>query len=157
MSRRARGEAAYGWSGLSGTRDVTVPLPRNEQGTIRDYAFSPEDIEALDRFAGLEASGVPVILTEFPVPEAALAVFTDPERDYQLFVDTITDYATANHLTFILRPAPDVLPKDGWVDYIHVNKSGAVAYSTWLGHQIGQEVNDDRLHLDPPLTGSQQP
>jgi hypothetical protein len=155
MSRRSRGDAAYGWGGLTLVRDVTVPLPEEEQGRVQNYAFTSQDFDALDRVARLEASGIQVILAEFPEPEMALAKFADPQRDYQLFLDTISEVSAQHDLTFITRPTPNIVPDDGWVDYIHMNNRGAEAYSTWLGQQIGLAVKEGRLPLDPSPTGSQ--
>jgi hypothetical protein len=101
------------------------------------YQMLPENLEGLETIMGNNKSGMQVILVEMPVPDGLYYFFGDRESDYKRFLTRVGELATLHRIPFWQTEPLDFIPDHGWVDYSHLNKTGAEIFSTWLGRQVG--------------------
>lgn len=110
-----------------------------------NYAVPDSWLESLHELAQVQALGVQLVLVEVPVSDGTLAYFSDPTREYQVYLDAVTQFSRQNDLLFIPAQQRNLIPADGWQDAGHMNQIGARAFSQWLGQQLAQAVQDGRL------------
>jgi hypothetical protein len=102
------------------------------------YQMLPENLKGLESIMEYNESGIPVILVEMPVSNGLYYFFGNRESDYNRFVTRVSEMATLHHVPFWRTKPMDLIPDNGWVDYSHLNKTGAEIFSTWLGQQVGR-------------------
>jgi hypothetical protein len=102
------------------------------------YQMLPENLESLEALMDYERSGIEVILVEMPVADGLYYFFGNRESDYNRFISRVGALATRYHVPFWQTEPLDFIPDDGWVDYSHLNKTGAKIFSTWLGQQVAR-------------------
>ena len=101
------------------------------------YQMLDENLEGLENIMDYNESGIPVILVEMPVSDGLYHFFGNHESDYNRFLTRVGELATLHHVPFWQTEPLDFIPDNGWVDYSHLNKTGAEIFSTWLGQQVG--------------------
>ena len=102
------------------------------------YHMLPENLESLESIMDYNESGIAVILVEMPVADGLYYFFGNRELDYNRFLTRVGKLAALHHVPFWQTEPLDFIPDDGWVDYSHLNKTGAEIFSTWLGQQVGR-------------------
>jgi hypothetical protein len=80
-----------------------------------------------------------------PVPDTYYYFFGNGKDDYQRFIDQVNHLAEANEVQFWQTSPLQLIPDDGWVDYTHMNTTGARAFSQWLGQRVGERVNQGTI------------
>lgn len=122
-------------------RDVAARA--GEAPTLRHATL---DLEGLDALAALSRRGVRVALVEMPVTRHSATGMRDPHviRLWERLRAEIADIARRNDLPFVRNVPPDLLPPDAWRDAGHLNNGGAIAFSTWLGTELGRAVRATR-------------
>ena len=116
---------------------------------LRRYEVSPDRLSSLSELLRLRSSGLEVLVVEVPVSETALQHFGDGEADHRQALDAIEELAVRHGVPFWRFPADRTIPADGWADFIHLNRTGAEAYSRWLGERLAEAVREGRLKLPP--------
>ncbi len=134
--------------------DVLVPPNRDVFPTLYDamarYQVSAEALVALRRLLSLRGPGRTVALVEMPLPSSVIQLLPNGERDYQAFLDRVGAEAEAGQARFWSMARRDLIPPDGWHDHVHMNWTGAQAFSDWLGRQVGRAVRERVLALPVP-------
>jgi hypothetical protein len=106
------------------------------------YQMLHENLEGLESIMEYDQSGTPVILVEMPVADGLYYFFGNGASDYNKFLTTVNELATLHHVPFWQTEPLDFIPDNGWVDYSHLNKTGAAIFSTWLGQQVARAEDD---------------
>ena len=101
------------------------------------YRMLPENLDSLESIMDYNESGLPVILVEMPVSDGLYYFFRNRESDYNQFPTRVSELATIHNVLFWQTEPLDFIPGNGWVDYSHLNQTGAKIFSTWLGQQVG--------------------
>jgi hypothetical protein len=102
------------------------------------YQMLHENLESLESIMEYNESEIQVILVEMPVSDGLYYFFGNRESDYNRFLTRVSELATRHHVPFWQTEPLDFIPDTGWVDYSHLNKTGAEIFSTWLGQQVGR-------------------
>ncbi|MCL4871407.1 MAG: hypothetical protein KJ063_20805 [Anaerolineae bacterium] len=135
-----------GGLGLGFDWDETVgsvqlpPDPNSEEGQIRyyyrllsEYQILPANIAGLNQILALKQTGTTILLVEMPVPANYMLFFGQGEADHARFMTAVSQAAAAAGAPFLPTTPLEAIPADGWVDYSHLNRTGAAAFSRWLG------------------------
>jgi hypothetical protein len=125
------------------------PDPKDDSFEVT-YTFSifssfemlEENLDALERIMAHNNQETQVIITEMPVADGLYYFFGNGKDDHQRFLTQVGQLAQAHQVPFWQTTALDLIPDDGWVDYSHVNTTGAAIFSNWLGQQVGEAQND---------------
>jgi len=91
-----------------------------------------------------------VILVEMPVSDGLYYFFGDREKDYKQFLARVGERAALHHVPFWQTEPLDFIPDNGWVDYSHLNQTGAEIFSTWLGQQVGRAEHQGSIQTLRP-------
>ena len=102
------------------------------------YQMLDANLEGLKSMMEYHQSGIAVILVEMPVSDGLYYFFGNRESDYNRFLARVGELATMHHVPFWQTESLDFIPDTGWVDYSHLNKTGAEVFSLWLGQQVGR-------------------
>ena len=114
------------------------------------YQMLPENLEGLERITDYNGSGTQVILVEMPVSDGLYYFFGHPELDYNRFLARVGALAALHQVPFWQTEPLDFIPDNGWVDYSHLNKTGAKIFSTWLGQQVARAEHQGSLKAFQP-------
>lgn len=114
------------------------------------YRMLHENLEGLESIMDHNESGIPVILVEMPVADGLYYFFGNRESDYNRFLIRVGELATLHHVPFWQTEPLDFIPDNGWVDYSHLNKTGAEIFSTWLGQQVGRAEHEGSIKIFQP-------
>jgi hypothetical protein len=114
------------------------------------YQMLHENLEGLESIMDYNESGIPVILVEMPVADGLYYFFGNRESDYNRFLARVGELATLHHVPFWQTEPLDFIPDNGWVDYSHLNKTGADIFSTWLGQQVGRAEHQGSIKAFQP-------
>jgi hypothetical protein len=109
------------------------------------YQMLPENLDALESITEYNKSGVQVIVVEMPVADGLYYFFGNGASDYNKFLTTVDELATSHHVPFWQTEPLDFIPDNGWVDYSHLNRTGAVIFSTWLGQQVARAEDEGSI------------
>ena len=100
------------------------------------YKMLDESLVALEAILKSNEAGTQVIIVEMPVADGLYSFFENGEADYNRYVRRVSELASLHHVPFFRTEPLDLIPADGWSDYIHLNPQGAHAFSIWLGQQV---------------------
>ena len=114
------------------------------------YQMLHENLEGLESILEYDQSGTPVILVEMPVADGLYYFFGNGASDYKKFLTRVDELATLHHVPFWQTEPLDFIPDNGWVDYSHLNKTGAVIFSTWLGQQVASAEHQGSIKALQP-------
>jgi hypothetical protein len=104
---------------------------------LGNFEILPENTDGLRRMLAINGAQTRIILVEMPVPPAYFRFFDNPAADYSAFLTHVEQLAAQTQAPFWKTTELGLIPDDGWVDFSHVNTTGANAFSTWLGHKVG--------------------
>ena len=101
------------------------------------YQMLHENLVSLEDIMAQNGPGTQVILVEMPVAEGLYYFFGNGRADYNQFLTQVGQLAKQNNVPFWQTESLDFIPDEGWVDYSHLNTTGAEIFSAWLGQQVG--------------------
>lgn len=133
------------------------PAPEDESFEVRYYTriFSSyhllnENVAALEAMMAYNRIETQVIVVEMPVSDGLYYFFGNGTADYNRFVDGVTKLAALHDVPFWRTEPLDSIPDNGWLDYSHLNTTGAEIFSVWLGQEVGiAEAQGDLVILRP--------
>ena len=114
------------------------------------YVMLDENLVALETIAEHNGSGTQVVIVEMSVADGFYYFFEKGEADYNRYVDAIGKLASLHQVPFWRTEPLDLIPVDGWADYIHVNPKGAAAFSAWLAVQVAIWDGEENLEALQP-------
>jgi hypothetical protein len=150
----------YGFEGHEGVSPSAeiVPDPDSQDRQIQgyfellsEYEILPENLSGLEQVMAQNGGGLQVLIVEMPIPPPYLHFFGNGQQDYQRFVDRVEALAESRAIPFWHTTQLDLIPADGWHDYVYLNTKGARIFSGWLGEQVGRAVVQGELE-DPVAT-----
>ena len=109
------------------------------------YQMLHENLEGMESIMDYNGSGIQVILVEMPVSDGLYYFFGDRESDYKRFLTRVGELASQHRVPFWQTEPLDFIPDNGWMDYSHLNRTGAEIFSTWLGQQVGRAEHQGSL------------
>jgi hypothetical protein len=109
-----------------------------------------DNLDGLESIMEYNQSGTPVILVEMPVSDGLYYFFGNRKSDYNRFLTRVGELATLYHVPFWQTKSLNFIPDNGWVDYSHLNKTGAKIFSIWLGQQVARAENQGSLKAFQP-------
>ena len=144
--------AKYGYGPMDDVFDsTTLPDPKDDWfhvqyyfGVLKDYSVRPENRQALSELVRLQEMGTTMVVVEMPVSDMYFHFFEDPMVGYGQFLKAVREITTDYDVLLVETSGRPIIPPDGWMDYVHVNRKGASVFSAWLGRQLGQ-----KLQLEP--------
>jgi hypothetical protein len=132
-------------------RQIDNPPDPNDQSLKRgfhllcEYSIQTDNLDGLTNIISLNGPDLQIVIVEMPVPDTFIYFFENKNVDYQLFIDQIAGQARAGGVPFLKTSGLALIPDDGWVDYSHVNPTGAQAFSQWLGQQLGETLKQGTI------------
>jgi hypothetical protein len=130
------------------------PDPNSDSYAIPYYSRIFDSYEILDTnlnaMEGVLASGnsdIQILVIEMPVTNGYYFFFGNGTADYNKFVNAIETLTEEYQVPFWQTESMDLIPDDGWVDYSHMNSTGAKLFSAWLGRQVAQAELDGMLRI----------
>jgi hypothetical protein len=109
------------------------------------YHMLHENLESLENILDYNESGIQVIVVEMPVADGLYYFFGKREYDYNQFLTGVGELASLHHVPFWQTEPLDFIPDNGWVDYSHLNRTGAEMFSTCLGQQVARMEHQGSL------------
>jgi hypothetical protein len=100
------------------------------------------DMSGLNELSALKMKGIQVVVVEVPMPETAMVGLKDGRTSYDIYHKRLETITTDAGLPLISTYGLDIIPDEGWEDYIHLNATGAGEFSKWLGQQLGSMLSD---------------
>ena len=100
------------------------------------YVMLDENLTALEAIMKYNHSGTQVVIIEMSMADGLYYFFENGETDYNRYIDRVNELAGKYQVPFWRTEPLDLIPDDGWSDYIHLNPKGARAFSIWLGKQV---------------------
>ena len=107
------------------------------------YQIYDENLVALERIMGYKETQV--IVVEMPVSDGLYYFFGNGDKDYDRYISNVSELANRRHVPFWRTEPLDFIPDIGWMDYSHLNTTGAEILSTWLGQQVGNAENQGSI------------
>jgi hypothetical protein len=114
------------------------------------YEMLHENLKSLEDILDYNRSGVQVILVEMPVADGLYYFFGNRESDYNRFVTRVGRLAGLHQVPFWQTEPLDFIPDNGWVDYSHLNRTGAEILSTWLAQQVVRAEQQGMIKTSEP-------
>lgn len=112
-----------------------------------DFTIYRENVSGLQEVISQSDKDLQVILVQMPVPPTYMHFFGEGEKDYERFMKLVEDSAQNGQTSFIKTVPAAPIPDQGWIDYGHLNASGAEFFSQWLGAQFGRLVSEGKVVL----------
>ena len=128
-----------------------------------DFTIYPENVSGLQEVISQSDKDLQVILVQMPVPATYMHFFGEGEKDYEQFMKLVENSAQNGQVSFIKTVPAAPIPDQGWIDYGHLNASGAEFFSQWLGAQLGKLNREGKVELPDEareqvgLTGTTRP
>lgn len=121
--------------------DPPDPQDNSEEVAYLKKIYSPykmldENLAALEAITKHNGAGTQVVIVEMSVADGLYYFFENGEADYNRYVDRVSELASLHQVPFWRTEPLDLIPADGWSDYIHLNPKGAHTFSVWLGEQV---------------------
>jgi hypothetical protein len=114
------------------------------------YKMLRENLEALESIVAYNKSEIQVIVVEMPVADGLYYFFGNRESDYNRFLTQVGQLTSIQHVPFWQTEPLDFIPDNGWMDYSHLNQTGAEVFSTWLGQQVGRAERQGSIKTFQP-------
>ena len=133
------------WTWADGYSPKRPAIGRVDHSVVlADYRVMPQSLAGLQRIVRLDGHGVQVVLLEMPIPPTTVRMFPRGERDYQQFIDAVSEVARAAGVPFWRTAGADIVPPRSWIDWGHMNARAARIFGEWLGTRVAADV-----HLEP--------
>jgi hypothetical protein len=114
------------------------------------YHIRTENLAALEQILGYNGLETKIIVIEMPVADGLFYFFGNGRDDHQRFLNQVNQLAQAHGVPFWQTNTLEMIPDDGWVDYTHLNTTGATIFSYWLGQQVGKAIEQGQFTLITP-------
>jgi hypothetical protein len=114
------------------------------------YEMLDVNLQALAEIMYYDKTTTQIIVVEMPVSDGLYYFFGNGEADYTRYVARVSELAGLHQVPFLRTEPLDLIPVDGWSDYSHLNTTGANVFSSWLGRQIGEAVQQGALQFSAP-------
>lgn len=116
-------------------------IPKKSREPYKEYTMDEKDIDGFRDIAALEKDGVRVIVFDVPFHPNDYPLFVKGGlASYEgLYLVPMRKVVGETGLTLIesYPDVPAMIPQNGWLDHIHMNRTGADYFSKWLGGQLG--------------------
>lgn len=122
--------------------DLNVKQLRYYANLLSSFEMRDENMAGLAQLLRHNGKNTNVVIVEMPIPDGYFYFFEDSDADYSTFVTGISRLTTQYHTLFLRTDGRIEIPQDSWFDHVHLNVTGAEAFSNWLGKQIGKAVVD---------------
>lgn len=124
--------------------EASLPLsPALWEHTQRAYAevagqpLSETELGGFSRLLELSGQGTEIVVVEAPVHPRLQRWARRHSAFYAEALTRLRETARRQHVRFWRVPTWKVVPADGWLDFVHLNRRGAASFSAWLGARIG--------------------
>ena len=143
----------YGFDPDTRVRNVAIAPDRNNpEGHIQyyyqllaNYQMLPENLVGLREVLSQHQAVDDLVVVELPVPPTYMLFFNNRDKDYQVFIDQVSELTEEHQVLFLETTPWNTIPDDGWVDYSHLNQKGARIFSQMLGEKVGTAVMSGEL------------
>lgn len=125
--------------------DSIMAIPKKSREPYEEYVMDQKDLEGLQKIASLTQGKTRVIAFHIPFHPNDYPLFVvGGEKKYEeAFLNPVKEVINQAGLDYI-ESYPDIpsrIPKNGWLDHIHMNRDGANFFSQWLGGQVGEMLS----------------
>jgi len=114
------------------------------------YQMLHENLDSLESILDFNESGTQIIVVEMPVADGLYYFFGNRESDYNRFLTRVGELASIYQVPFWQTEPLDFIPDNGWLDYSHLNRTGAEIFSTWLGQHVGTAEYQGNIKTSQP-------
>lgn len=126
---------------------TSSPALHQDMGPVRyyysllsDFQMLPENTSSFQEILKNDQEDTSVVVVVMPVPDTYQDFFSTNPQGYQIYLEHVQETAQRFGSNVLIAPN-DMIPENGWVDYTHLNTTGAEAFSNWLGQQLGEAVS----------------
>lgn len=114
------------------------------------YQMLDENLDALERILEYNGSDTQVVVVEMPVSDGLYYFFGNGKEDYHKFTARVNELSSLHQVPFWSTEPLDSIPDHGWMDYSHLNTTGAEVFSKWLGQQVGELEKQESFETSQP-------
>jgi len=114
------------------------------------YQMLDENLDALESILKYYDIGTQVVVVEMPVSNGLYYFFGNGKEDYDRFTARVNELSSLYQVPFWLTEPLDSIPDNGWMDYSHLNTTGAEIFSRWLGQQVGKLEGSGSIESSQP-------
>ncbi len=118
------------------------------------------DPRSFSRLMALADTGAEIVLVEIPRSEAMTSSVSIPEEAridtpaYKEFLARLAAKAESSGIVLIERPPLEMIPIEGWSDYVHLNAHGAELFSRWAATRMAEASAAKRAVEAHPIAGA---
>lgn len=136
------------WSANGFTRGrhgsaITEPGQREREAknkeVMRDFKINQRVLSMMHE-AFQPTPGVTCVLVEMPIHRNYAAKNEEEEKHYKKLISLIQGFAERKNIHFIQSDPQNSFSDDQWRNSLHMNSSGALRFSRWLGGRVGAAV-----------------
>lgn len=128
---------SFGSQTIEDTGRTYTVLPEME---FADFDLKENDLVGLERISSLNSPEMKIIAVEMPIHPDYLSRYTcGGETGYEEhLIQPIQRILDAEEIPFIRsqKQIRDIVPTEGWKDYLHLNHSGKDKFSHWLAGEL---------------------
>jgi hypothetical protein len=117
---------------------------------LYNYKIWPDDLLGLEQVVQQNDQDVQIIILEMPVPPAHFAYFKNGRSDFEQYVTKVENIVASSQVPFWRTTDLQLIPAEDWWDPSHLNVRGAKIFSEWLGHHVGEAVNQGTISIKGP-------
>jgi hypothetical protein len=118
---------------------------------LHDFTLSDEQLASLDDILALRSS-VGVLVVEMPLHPSFFYFFAGGRADYDRGLKAVRERIAATDVEFIETTQQLLIPDEGWANRNHLNTTGALVLSRWLGQRLGTLAVAGRLAGIQPVS-----
>jgi len=147
----ATGTSALGFHASAASLPLSPALWRHTVQAYEEIARQPPSQSEARAYAELLATArarAQIVVVEAPLHPRLRRATSRLGGFYEQAMLLLRRESRRQHVPFWRVPADGVIPGDGWLDFVHLNRRGAGAFSHWLGARLGAAVRSGRLR--PP-------
>jgi hypothetical protein len=118
---------------------------QNAYAAGADRLPSDVEIDGLEKLLHLAGRATQIVVVEAPLHVRVQRWVRHAGHFYADAVAQIRRTTQRQRIPFWRLAGWRVIPADGWMDFVHLNRLGATRFSEWLGERIAAAVDSGRL------------
>jgi hypothetical protein len=150
-ARSPSGTTATGFFALDAHLSLSSALWTRTQRSYDDIAaqpLSPAELAGFSQLVDQSGRGMQVVVVEAPVHER-LRRWAQHTSFYDDAITHMLHAVRQRRVAFWRAPTRGLIPPHAWVDFVHLDRTGAARFSEWLGARIAAAVHAGRLDVPP--------
>jgi hypothetical protein len=149
-AKSSSGTTATGFFPIDGHRSLSPELWARTQALYDEIARHPlsdPELTGFARLVALSGPSVRVVVIEAPGHQRLRRWVRHAGSFYGDAIAHMRHEARRRQVPFWRAPSQRLIAPDSWVDFVHVDRTGAARFSEWIGARLAAAAHTGRLDL----------